>query len=524
METARPRPRAGNLTAALAVVALLELALNRLAGQLFVPRATLALGGGSQASNALGAVGPFLFQLTAVLALVVLVAAFAGLLRRGELYPRPMFLAVGVIAFVFALLSAYALLRGQLPTRYFIFLETAYGFLLLLTAIAFAVTPVQGRVKVGVALLALPGALHVTAIVFAGYGKGSDQAALIAAAGELLLIAAAAGAPLLLPPRPFAERRWRLPLAVASMLTLLFVVGLAMRFDLMQASALYGLRMDLPPLRSVAGAAYVAALFGWSYATVQLVADKGGMRLCGYGLGLLALGGYDAGSPVELALSLLGLVAVAVGELRAAPYADQSRPRVSPTDWRAFVGRLATALGDGTEPDGTPPQAVIAEEEEMEVSRIQTHRRGAPIVVKLLRRRGTLVEIDAIFGQAGRELPDASVERHRRWLARSPEHRLKLVRVKTGDATFDQKFSVHGTAASLGDGEMRRRIARQQGDGVLTLWNGNAARYQLTHPSSVAEAPTAFAGQVEGEAPVEDIVAIVDTLADLVDASHPAEG
>ena len=167
---------------------------------------------------------------------------------------------------------------------------------------------------------------------------------------------------------------------------------------------------------------------------------------------------------------------------------------------------------------------MIAEEEEVEVSRIQTHRRGAPLVVKLLRRRGTLVEIDATFGEAGRELPDASVERHRRWLARSPEHRLKLVRVKTGDAVFDQKFSVHGTAASLGDGEMRRRIARQQGDGVLTLWNGNAARYQLTNPSSVAEAPPAFAGQVDGTAPVEGIVAIVDTLADLVDVSQPAEG
>jgi len=528
METARPRLRAGNLTAALVVVALLELGLNRLAGQLFVPRATLALGGGSRASSALGAAGPFLFQLTAVLALVVLVAAFAGLLRRGELYPRAMRFSVGVIALVFAVFSAQALVRGQLPPRFFMYLETSYGFLSLLTAIAFATTPkaasVPARVKVGVVLLALPGVLHAAAVLGVGWGRGSDSATLIAVTGELLLVAAAAGGPLLLPPRPFAERRWRLPLVVAAVVTSLFVVGLAVRFDLMQASALYGLRMELPPLRSLAGAAYVVALFGWAYATVQLAADKGGMRLCGYGLGLLALGGYDAGSPVELALSLLGLVAVAVGELRAAPYADRSRPRVSPADWRAFVGRLATALGDGTEPDGTPPQAVIAEEEELEISRILTHRRGAPIVVKLLRRRGTLTEIDATYGQAGREPPDTSVERHRRWLARSPEHRLKLARVKTGDGAFDQKFSVHGTAAPLGDGEIRRRIARQQGDGVLTLWSGNAARYQLSNPSSVAEAPPAFAGQVEGAAPIDGIVAIVDTLADLVEASQPSEG
>ena len=85
METARPRARAGNLTAALLVVALVELWLNRLAGRLFFPRATLSLGGGSRAGSFLAASGPFLFHLTAVLGLIVLVASFAGLLRRGEL-------------------------------------------------------------------------------------------------------------------------------------------------------------------------------------------------------------------------------------------------------------------------------------------------------------------------------------------------------------------------------------------------------------------------------------------------------
>jgi hypothetical protein len=133
------------------------------------------------------------------------------------------------------------------------------------------------------------------------------------------------------------------------------------------------------------------------------------------------------------------------------------------------------------------------------------------------------VEIDATLGQVGRELPDASVERHRRWLARNPEHRLNLARTKTGDAAFDQKFSVHGTPP-LGDAALRHRIARQQGDGVLTLWSGSAARYLLSNPSSIAEAPPAFAGTVDGAAPVDGIVAIVDTLADLVEASQPHEG
>jgi len=55
---------------------------------------------------------------------------------------------------------------------------------------------------------------------------------------------------------------------------------------------------------------------------------------------------------------------------------------------------------------------------------------------------------------------------------------------------------------------------------VLTIWHGSAARYQLSHPST--DVPPAFTGAVEGSAPVQSIVEIVDTLADLVEASQPA--
>jgi hypothetical protein len=117
-------------------------------------------------------------------------------------------------------------------------------------------------------------------------------------------------------------------LLVATLLTAGFVIVLGVRFDLMQASVLYGLRIELPRLGSLAGIAHVVAFFGWTYATVELLRDKAGMRLAGYGLVLLALGGYEAGSPVELALSLLGLMALGVGELRAAPYAGRRMARL----------------------------------------------------------------------------------------------------------------------------------------------------------------------------------------------------
>jgi len=522
MESAMRRARSGNLTALLVAVAVLEFFINRLAGRLFFPRPTLATGG-SQTTHVISVAGPFLFQLTAILALAVMAAGFFGLFRRGELYPRAVRFSVIVIALFFAALSGQAIVRGHVPQRFFLYLEICFAFLAGLTAVAFWLTKAELRVKIGVTLFALPGALRAFGVVGASMGmrdpRPGEGGVALAATGALAMLIGGIAAPFLLPPRPARERRWRLPAAVSLAVTAAFIVALIARFDLMQASALYGLRIELPPLLSIHGLAHVLALAGWAYATTELIADKGGMRLAGYGMVLLALGGYEQASPVELSLSLLGLVALAVGEHRALPYGQRNVTRVGLPEWRAFVGRLAAGVGDGTGPEEVRPEAVVVAEGELEVSRIRTHRRGQPVTIRLLRKRGTPVELEASYGSAGHASPDASIERHRRWLERSPDARLKLPRVKTGDTAFDQKFSVHGSAP-LGDAELRRRLERQQGDGVLTIWHGSAARYQLSHPST--DVPPAFTGAVEGSAPVQSIVEIVDTLADLVEASQPA--
>ena len=531
MESALRRARSGNLTAALVVVSTLEFIVNRLAGRLFFPRPSLTSGASSSfMTHVLSLTGPLLFQVTAFLALAVMVAAFAGLFRRGELYPRAIRFSTVLFALVFSGLSAWAVFSGGIHPWLFACAQTTFAFLTLATAIAFATSKAPPRLKIGVAMLALPGALHALGFFASRLStEGHDPFAgvrrlvaftgpTLVDAGAIALMLAAIAAPLLLPPRPLHERRWQIPLAIAAALTAAFVFVLVVRFDLVQASALYGLRLELPPVASFAGVVHVLAFFGWAFATIELISDKGGMRLAGYGMVLLALGGYDQASPVELCLSLLGLVAVAVGELRALPYGDRSVPRIGAPEWREFVKRLATGVGDGTGPDGTRPDAVIVPEGELEMTRIATHRRGQPVTIKLTRKRGTPVELDASYGTAGHAAADASIERHRRWLERSPEHKVKLPRVKTGDQSFDQKFSVHG-AAPLADPDLRRRLERSQGDGVLTIWRGSAARYQLYRPTS--DAPAAFMGQVDGAAPVQSIVEIVDMLADLVDASTP---
>ena len=140
--------------------------------------------------------------------------------------------------------------------------------------------------------------------------------------------------------------------------------------------------------------------------------------------------------------------------------------------------RLATAAHDGSAEALGPPEAVVVEEDDLEASRIRGQRRGRGVGLRFLRRRGRITEVELTVGDPGHREPSASIERHRSWLARNPDQRLALPRKKTGDAAFDQKFSVHGDAP-LADEAMRRQLMRQD-DGVLSLWNGTAARYQAT--------------------------------------------
>ena len=160
------RARTGNLTALLVAVAVLEFLVNRLAGRLFFPRPALtSAGSGSHTTHAVSVAGPFLFELTAILGLTVMAAAFTGLFRRGELYPRAMRFSIIVIALFFAAVSAWAVLSGHILPQHFLYLEVCFAFLALLTAIAFALSTAPARLKIGVAMFALPGALHALGVV-----------------------------------------------------------------------------------------------------------------------------------------------------------------------------------------------------------------------------------------------------------------------------------------------------------------------------------------------------------------------
>ena len=319
----------------------------------------------------------------------------------------------------------------------------------------------------------------------------------------------------------FASGAGRSPLVVAAVLTAVFVGALAWRFDLIQASALYGLRLELPPLASPAGIAHVLAFFGWTFATVELIADKGGhaprrLRPGAAGAGRLRAGVARRAVPVA--------ARAGGGRGRRAARAALRRPRpcrasASPSGARSSAGwRRASATAPV--PTRRRPEAVVVEEGELEVSRIQTHRRGQPVID----------QADAQARHAGRARRELRRRRPRR---RRREHR-------TAPALAGAQPRAPAEAAAREDRRRvvrsevqraRRRAAGRRGAAppagtparaTACSRSGGAAPPAISSRTRGATRPAAFAGQVDGAAPVQSIVEIVDMLADLVDASMPA--
>src|SRR6185436_14754790 len=125
-------------------------------------------------------------------------------LMRGELLPRGVRITITALGLVFVMLVGLTLTFGQMPERFGTHLvDTSFGFVLVLLAMAFVGARVPARARVGLSLLAVATLLAVGATVAnrAGWLRhGSLTPARLTAAGEVMLLIGAAAAPLLLVP------------------------------------------------------------------------------------------------------------------------------------------------------------------------------------------------------------------------------------------------------------------------------------------------------------------------------------
>jgi hypothetical protein len=320
-----------NLTAIVAVLGVLDLVLDRLLARLFLPP-----GAAHTSAQWLVFVGSFLSYLAGALALLVFASSFLDLVRRRELFPRSLRMVASILAVFFVMLFAACMSAYPSSARLFVQLRTCQAFLAFLISLSMWATPLPARVKLGTSLFMLPSILHTMALFVgeASASRGGSLAGQLVRIGELVAFVAAGGAPLLLrgltrQARP-ALGSWLL----ASLAVLALVVAAVLKFDLVQVLALYGLRLELPPLGVPGGWAYLLlfalALFGVVTAVVPALYAGGPDRLLGYGLIMVVTAGYQIASPPDLAMAMAGLLALAVGVLRrgasAAPPADVTAP------------------------------------------------------------------------------------------------------------------------------------------------------------------------------------------------------
>lgn len=304
-----------NLTALLALSALAELILYRVLGAAFLPAQP-----GTLSERCLVDLGAFVSNLSGILALLLAATALLRALGPDHLFPRSMRITVTTISLFFAGLAAMGVLWFGVTARHHIHLRISHGFLVLFLMLGIwrGSHPLRG--KVGVSLFALPVVLEAVAFFCHRMDWSWIQPAQIVHAAHAITWAAMCATPVLLAPRP--RKRSHLAIAVGS--AVLLGSGLCavivLRFDLVQAVAFYGLRIDLTGLASSAeqryAAALIVALACLGGATASCLTAGGAQRLAGWGLVLLAVAGQDLTSAKPALFTLCGLLALSVASAR----------------------------------------------------------------------------------------------------------------------------------------------------------------------------------------------------------------
>lgn len=323
-----------NLTALLALLAIVDLLLDRVFTRLFLGERATASGG----ARLLAQIGNHVSNLVGALALLLFALTYISLIRRRELYPRSIRVVTSVLAAVFVLMLAACVSRVQVPGRWLVQLTATHAFLMSLTALALWSAAVPVRPRLGATLFALPAILHTAALFVNLTGQGGALTGNLARIGELCAFIAAGAAPLLLLPRGGGNTRffgvaWLAGLTAAG----LVLAGLVLRFDLVQVLAFYGLRLELPATGSPAGWAYALllalAVLGTFLVVIPSFAAGGSDRLIAYGVLLVVISGYQVSSAGDLGVSACGMLAIAVGLVR--------RPGTTATPNTAGSGTLA---------------------------------------------------------------------------------------------------------------------------------------------------------------------------------------
>jgi len=327
---------APNLTAVLAMTALGELIFYRVLNAAFLPAQP-----STTAQRWLVDFGAFLSNLSGVLGLLLAVAGLVHALGSRRLFPRSMRFTVTTIALFFSALASMGVLWVFITPRYQIHLRISHGFLVFFMMLGVWHGSHARRAKAAITLFTLPMVLDAVALFLYRMAWTRVDPGQIVRFSHAVTWAAMCAASVLLAPRIRRARHLAITLAAGILFGGALGAVTALRFDLVQAVAFYGLRVDLTGLSSSAEQVYTAALIvalaSLVAAATACLAARGQSRLVGWGLLLLAVSGQDLSSAKPALFTLCGLLALVMGtdpgapsDLLARPHDAQKQPTPPP--------------------------------------------------------------------------------------------------------------------------------------------------------------------------------------------------
>jgi len=306
---------APNLTALLALTALGELIFYRVLNAAFLPAQPSTFG-----QQLLVGFGSFIANLSGILALLLAVVGLVRALGADGVFPRSMRITVSTIGLFFSALATMGVLWLLVTPRYHIHLRISHGFLVFFLVFGIWHGTQSLRAKVAITLFAMPMVLGAVAIFLHRMGWTRIEPGKIVRFAHAINWTAMCAAPVLLAPKIRGAGHFAITFGAGILLGAGFGAATALSFDIVQAVAFYGLRIDLTGLSSYAEVLYtgalVVALASLGAAAASCLAVRGPSRLVGWGLLLLAISGQDLSSVRPALFTLCALLALVMGTAR----------------------------------------------------------------------------------------------------------------------------------------------------------------------------------------------------------------